>query len=60
MTTAGSFAVSGVSGDSSDVFVCTADALGSSTSCTFTSYWVGSTHGLTSNDVVGIHIGGGN
>jgi PKD repeat protein len=60
LTAAGSFAVSGVSGGSADVFVCTPDALGSSTSCSFTSYWVGSTHGLTSNDVVGIHIGGGN
>jgi PKD repeat protein len=55
LTTAGAFSVPGVSGGSSDVFVCKPDALGSTTSCTYTSYWFGSAHGLTS-DVIGIHI----
>jgi PKD repeat protein len=58
LTTLGAFAVPGVSGDESAVFVCKPDALGSTTSCSFTSHWVGSEHGLTSNDVAGIHIGG--
>jgi PKD repeat protein len=58
LSTRGTFSVPGVSGGSTDVFVCRPDALGSSTSCSYTAYWTGSEHGLTSNDVVGIHIGG--
>jgi parallel beta-helix repeat protein len=58
LTAKGAFAVPGVSGDSSAVFACKPDALGSATSCRFASYWSGSAHGLTSNDVIGIHIGG--
>jgi PKD repeat protein len=58
LSTAGAFDVPGVSGDSSAIFVCTPGSLGSTTSCTFTPYWVGSVHGLTSNDVIGIHIDG--
>ena len=57
LTTRRAFAVPGVSGDSSAVFVCTPGSLGATTSCTFSSYWAGSAHGLTSNDVAGIHIG---
>ncbi|MGD8868680.1 MAG: PKD domain-containing protein, partial [Gemmatimonadales bacterium] len=57
LSTRRDFSVPGVSGDSSTVFACTPSSLGSATSCSYAPYWVGSEHGLTSNNVIGLHIG---
>ncbi|HUM69777.1 MAG TPA: hypothetical protein PLK31_13140 [Chloroflexota bacterium] len=56
LTTAGTFSVSGVSGNGADIFVCTPITLGSTTSCTFSSYWTGSLYGFTGQVVDGFHI----
>jgi hypothetical protein len=56
LTTLGSFSVSGVSGDGSDIFVCTPSSLGSTTRCSFSMYWDGSANGFSGEvtDSVGI------
>jgi hypothetical protein len=56
LTTLGSFGVTGVSGDGSDLFVCTPTSLGSTTGCTFSMYWDGSANGFSGEvtDSVGI------
>lgn len=46
LTTLGAFAVTGVSGDGADIFICIPGSLGSTTSCTFTMYWDGSANGF--------------
>ena len=46
LTTLGSFSVTGVSGDGSDIFVCTPGSLGSTTTCTWAMYWDGSVNGF--------------
>lgn len=46
LTTIGAFAVTGVSGDGADIFVCVPGSLGAGTSCTYRSYWDGSTLGF--------------
>lgn len=46
LTALGSFAVTGVSGDGADIFVCIPGSFGSTTSCTFTLYWDGSANGF--------------
>ncbi len=56
LTTTGNFAVTGVSGTRSDIFVCTSPVIGSNTSCTFSMYWVGSAHGFGSFPVDGIDL----
>ncbi len=57
LTTKGSFTVSGVSGDGSDIFVCSGSTPGSNTACTFTMYWDGSANGYGSEISDGLHIG---
>jgi len=47
LTTLGAFSVTGVSGDGSDIFTCTPGSLGSTTRCTFSMYWDGSTQGFS-------------
>jgi C1A family cysteine protease len=47
LTTLGSFSVTGVSGDGSDIFVCTAGSLGSTTTCSWAMYWDGSANGFS-------------
>ncbi len=47
LTTVGSFSVSGVSGDGSDIFTCTPGSLGSTTTCTYAMYWDGSVNGFS-------------
>ena len=47
LSTVGSFGVTGVSGDGSDIIVCTPGSLGSTTTCTWTMYWDGSANGFT-------------
>ena len=46
LSTLGAFAVTGVSGDGADIFVCTPGSLGSTTTCTFAMYWDGSASGF--------------
>jgi len=52
------FAVTGVSGDDEDVFICTPTSLGDVTACTYSPvlYFDGSTWGLTANDVDAINL----
>ncbi|MCA9993611.1 MAG: hypothetical protein KDE29_21665 [Anaerolineales bacterium] len=56
LTVAGAFAVSGVSGDGADIFVCTPGSLGSVTNCTFSMYWDGSLYGYAGEVIDGFHI----
>jgi len=46
LTTTRAFTVTGVSGDGSDIFVCTPGSIGETTSCTFRLYWDGSVNGF--------------
>jgi hypothetical protein len=56
LTTTGTFSVTGASGDGSDIFICTPGTLGTTTTCTFSSYWDGSTSGFSGQDTDGISI----
>jgi len=56
LTTAGAFSVSGLSGTGSDIFICTPGTLGSTTSCTYTSYWIGASNGFAGEIIDGLHI----
>jgi len=58
LTTAGSFSVSGSSGDGADIFICHPNSLGDNTSCTFGPglYWDGSANGFAGEVADGIHI----
>jgi len=46
MITRGRFAVEGLNGDGSDIFVCASDSLGDDTRCTFRSFWAGDSAGF--------------
>lgn len=46
LSTVGAFAVTGLSGDGADIFICTPGSFGSTTACTFTLYWDGSVNGF--------------
>ena len=56
LTAKGTFSVSGLSGDGSDIFVCAGSTPGSSTSCTFSLFWDGSANGFGSEITDGIHV----
>ncbi len=56
LTTLGSFSVTGVSGDGSDIFVCTPGSLGSTTTCTWAMYWDGSANGFSGQDTDSLSI----
>ena len=56
LTTIGAFSVPGVSGDGSDVFVCTPGSLGSTTTCTWAMYWDGSANGFSGEDTDSLSI----
>ena len=56
LSTLGSFSVTGVSGDGADIFVCVPGSLGSTTSCTFSSYWDGSVNGFAGEVIDGMSI----
>jgi len=56
LTTLGSFSVTGVSGDGSDIFVCTPGSLGSTTTCTWAMYWDGSVNGFSGEDTDSLSI----
>jgi uncharacterized repeat protein (TIGR01451 family) len=51
LTTRGRFSVEGVGGDGADIFACTPDSLGTTTSCTFAMFWNGSAHGFAGEKV---------
>lgn len=57
LTAKGSFSVTGVSGDGSDIFVCTPGSLGNTTTCTFTMFWDGSANGYGSEIMDGLYVG---
>ena len=56
LTTVGSFSVTGVSGTGADIFVCTPGSLGSNTTCTYSSYWVGSQNGFGGEIADGVNV----
>ncbi len=56
LTTLGSFAVPGASGDGADIVVCAPAALGDVTSCTFGLFWDGSLVGLAGRVVDGLVV----
>jgi serine protease AprX len=57
LTTLGSFSVTGVSGDGSDIFVCTPGSLGNTTACTaWAMYWDGSVNGFSGEDTDSLSI----
>lgn len=56
LTTVGSFSVVGLDGGGADIFICTPTALGSTTACTFNSYWIGSLQGFSSEIIDGLDI----
>jgi hypothetical protein len=56
LTTLGAFSVTGVSGDGSDVFVCTPGSLGATTTCTWAMYWDGSVQGFSGEDTDSLAI----
>ena len=56
LTTLGSFSVTGVSGDGSDIFVCTPGSLGSTTTCTWAMYWDGSVNGFSGEDTDSLSV----
>lgn len=47
LSTLGNFSVTGLSGTGSDVFICTPGSLGSVTTCTYSSYWIGASNGFS-------------
>lgn len=46
LSTEGTFAVSGLSGDGTNIFICTPGSLGNTTTCTFAPYWNGAAFGF--------------
>jgi len=56
LTTLGSFGVTGVSGDGSDLVTCTPGSLGSTTTCTWAMYWDGSANGFTGEDTDSLSV----
>ena len=57
LTTKGPFAVSGVSGDESDIFICTPSSLGETTACAFAMFWDGSANGFDGEVIDAFAIG---
>lgn len=48
LTTYSTYAVTGLSGDSDDLFTCVPGTIGETTTCTFSLYWDGDTYGVGS------------
>jgi len=58
LSTIGNYALSsGLSGDSDDIFVCTASALGATTACTDSLFWDGDTTAFAGERIDGIGMG---
>jgi hypothetical protein len=56
LTTIGNFSVTGLSGNGSDIFICTPGTLGTTTTCTYSSYWLGASNGFGGEITDGIYI----
>ena len=56
LSTLGAFAVTGVSGDGADIFICTPGSFGSTTTCNFTMYWDGSANGFAGEVLDGFAV----
>jgi hypothetical protein len=56
LSTLGNFSVTGLSGNGSDVFTCTPGSLGSVTTCTYASYWLGASNGFAGEIVDALEI----
>ena len=56
LSTLGNFSVTGLSGTGSDIFICTPGSLGSVTTCTFSSYWIGASNGFAGEIVDSLSI----
>lgn len=56
LTTLGSFAVTGVSGDGADIFVCGSPTTGSNTACSFSLFWNGSLDGFGGEVMDGLFV----
>jgi hypothetical protein len=56
LTTNESFSIPGISGNGEDIILCIPETLGSSTSCSLQSYWIGALHDFDGKIVDGIHI----
>ncbi len=59
LTTKGDFETGGISGNASDIFVCTPISLGAQTDCTFRLFWRGAEHRFGGEVVDGIALGSG-
>lgn len=51
VSTKGPFSVPGLTGDGADISICTPVTLGANTSCTYTTFWDGSSHGLRTETI---------
>ncbi|MCP4418931.1 MAG: hypothetical protein GY805_20125 [Chloroflexi bacterium] len=56
LTTRGSFTVSGITGDGADILLCGSPTTGSSTACTFSSFWDGSAFGFAGEAMDGLFV----
>jgi hypothetical protein len=59
LSTTGNFAVTGVSGDDDDIFICTPSALGAATNCDFSAFWNGGAVGFGPEQLDGISVNDG-
>lgn len=57
LTTKGKFTVEGLQGKGGDIFICTTSSLGSTTRCTFSTFWSGAQYGLSGKSIDGFAIG---
>jgi len=55
LTTRGAFGVTGLAGDGADIFTCSG-SFGTSTSCTFSMFWDGSSNGFSGERMDGLYI----
>ncbi len=56
ITTVGAFSVTGLSGTGADIFICAPGSLGATTTCTFSSYWLGASYGFGAEVMDGLEI----
>lgn len=56
LATSGIFNVTGASGDSADIVVCTPISLGDATSCSYTLFWDGSANGFAGEVIDGLAL----
>ena len=56
LSTRGSFSVTGLTGDGADIFICTPSSIGSTTACSYSLYWDGSTFGYGGEILDGLYI----